>query len=128
MRRLLLPLAAPFVVVAVLALSACSEQLDATVDDLAGKALDAGIRDQLDGLGIELDGDPSCTTDFTRDGAQVTGGADCTAETTSGDGVDASFSGSLSPSGCDGTLTITVAGEQVADLAEIPDCSVDFGF
>ena len=113
---------------AVTVVTGCGEQIDQTINDLAGQALDSGIRDQLAEQGVELAGDPECQTDFTREGGTVSGGGDCSAETTGGEAVEASFTGTLSTSGCEGTLTITVAGQQVVDLAEIPDCSVDFGF
>ncbi|HEY9411860.1 MAG TPA: hypothetical protein VIP77_19935 [Jiangellaceae bacterium] len=124
MRRLLTALALPLIVVAPV-LAGCSEQIDQTINNLASKALDAGIRDELDRVGITLADDPECTTDFNRDGTTLTGNADCTAETTGGEAVDATFDGTLEPSGCSGSLVVSVAGEQVVDVAEIPDCSVN---
>jgi hypothetical protein len=46
---------------------------------------------------------------------------------TSADGrsATATFDGTLSADSCDGSLRIDVDGAQVADLAEIPGCSVE---
>ncbi|MGH8828858.1 MAG: hypothetical protein ACRDVZ_14915 [Jiangellaceae bacterium] len=119
MRRLI-----PVLAVMTLAITGCSEQIDQTVNDLASRALDSGIREQLEAVGVSLDGDVDCSTDFSRDGTTLSGDADCTAQTTEGEGVEATFSGTLSPSGCDGSLMVTVAGRSVVDISEIPDCNV----
>lgn len=114
----------PVLAMMTLAITGCSEQIDQTVNELASKALDSGIREQLEAVGVSLDGDVDCSTDFSRDGTTLSGDADCTAETTDAEAVEATFSGTLSPSGCDGSLTITVAGRSVVDISEIPDCKV----
>jgi hypothetical protein len=114
--------------VAAVAVTGCSEQIDQTVNDLVTAALDNGIRAELENVGVSLDGDPACSTDFTRDGATVTGDADCTGKTTEGQSVEATFNGTLSTDGCDGSLTVLVNGETVVDVSEIANCQVDLPF
>ncbi|MGH8777347.1 MAG: hypothetical protein ACRDWI_20170 [Jiangellaceae bacterium] len=114
--------------VAVLAVAGCSEvgdRLDEATNDAAAQALTSAVRDQLDRAGIELDGDPECSTDLDRDGATLTGTAECLGTTVDGLDATATFDGSLSTSGCRGSLSVVVDGEQVVDLADVPGCSVD---
>ncbi len=125
MRRLPTALVLAFAAVAV---AGCSEQIDQTVNDLVTAALDNGIRDELENVGVSLDGDPECSTDFTRDGTAVTGDADCTGRTTGGESVEATFNGTLSTDGCEGALTVRVNGETVVDVSDISNCQVNLPF
>lgn len=123
MRRLL-----PVVAAAILAVTGCSEigeEIDEGTDEAAADVLESAVRDQLSDAGIELEGDPDCDTDLTRDGTTLTGTADCTGTTVDGQDATATFDGALSTSGCEGSLTIEVDGRQVVDLAEVPGCSVE---
>jgi hypothetical protein len=86
----------------------------------------ANVRDRLAEEGIELDGDPECTTDMNLDGVDLTGTAECTGTTTDGRSAKANFDGTLSPGSCEGSFVIEVDGEQVVDLTEIPGCSIEF--
>ncbi|NEE02368.1 hypothetical protein [Phytoactinopolyspora halotolerans] len=115
----------------VLALTACSEVSDAISDgisdranSMASQALEDGIRDQLAGAGIELAGDPDCSTDLTQDNLTLTGTADCSATTADGQAATATFDGTLSSSGCSGTVTIAVEGRTVVDSQRVPNCSI----
>jgi hypothetical protein len=115
--------------VVVLVMPACSEvgeQIDQTTNDTVARALAANVRDRLAEEGIELDGDPECTTDMNVDGVDLTGTAECTGTTTDGRSAKANFDGTLSPGRCEGSFVIEVDGEQVVDLTEIPGCSIEF--
>ncbi len=114
-----------------LAVTACSEISDTISDGItdransvASNALEQGIREQLADAGIELDGDPDCSTDLSQDGTTLAGTADCAAMTVDGQDATATFDGTLSSSGCSGTVTIAVEGRTVVDSQEVPDCSV----
>lgn len=118
----------PFVAAAILAVTGCSEigeEIDQATNEAAAEALESAVRDQLNAAGIELEGDPECDTDLSRDGATLTGTADCTGTTVDGQNATATFDGALSTSGCEGSLTIEVDGRQVVDLSEVPGCSVE---
>ena len=115
--------------IAVLVMPACSdvgEQVDQATNDTVARALAANVRDRLADEGIELDGDPECTTDMNMEGVDLTGTAECTGTTTDGRSATATFDGTLSPGSCDGSFVIEVDGEQVVDLSEIPGCSMEF--
>lgn len=122
--RKLLALAA----VAVLAVSGCSEigeRIDEATDEAAANVLEDAVRDQLSNAGIELEGDPECETDLSRDDTTLSGTADCTGTTVDGQDAIATFDGTLSPNGCEGSLVVEVDERQVVDVAEIPGCSVE---
>jgi hypothetical protein len=115
--------------VVVLVMPACSEvgeQVDQATNDTVARALSANVRDRLAEEGIELEGDPECTTDMNLDGVDLTGTAECTGTTTDGRSAKANFDGTLSPGSCEGSFVIEVDGEQVVDLTEIPGCSIEF--
>jgi hypothetical protein len=121
-RRLLVAL-----VVTVLAAVGCSEISDRvsdSVDSMASRALADGVRDQLSQAGIELEGDPDCSTNLSRDGATLVGTATCDAVTIEGHEATATFDGTLSSGGCTGTVTVEVDGRTVLDESEVPDCSI----
>lgn len=112
----------------VLALTGCSEidnAIDEGINDIAEQALEDGIRQQLDNAGIQLENGPDCSTNLSRDGASLSGTADCGGTTVEGQDVTAEFDGTLSASGCTGTITVAVDGETVVDEQEVPDCSVN---
>ncbi|HEX6338159.1 MAG TPA: hypothetical protein VFZ85_14450 [Jiangellaceae bacterium] len=122
-RRLL-----PLLAVPVLAFAGCSEindAIDGSINDVAEQALEDGIRRQLDDAGIQLESGPDCSTDLSRDGASLTGTADCGGTTVEGHDVAAEFDGTLSTSGCTGTITVVVDDRTVVDGQEVPDCSVN---
>jgi hypothetical protein len=121
--RLLLAVA---VLVVVPACSEVGEQVDQATNDTVARALAANVRDRLAGEGIELDGDPECTTNMNLEGADLAGTAECTGTTTDGRSAKATFDGTLSPGSCEGSFVIEVDGEQVVDLTEIPECSIEF--
>jgi hypothetical protein len=116
-----------FGVVALVAMCGCSEvgqRIDEATNDAAAQALEAAISERLGDAGIELSGDPECSTDLDRDGTALTGTADCTATTSDNRTATASFDGTLSTSGCEGTLTVVIDGQTVVDATEVPGCSV----
>jgi hypothetical protein len=116
-----------FLVVALVAICGCSEvgqRIDEATNDAAEQALEAAISERLVDAGIELSGDPECSTDLDRDGTALTGTADCTATTSDNRTATASFDGTLSTSGCEGTLTVVIDGQTVIDATEVPGCSV----
>lgn len=118
----------PLLIVPVLAFAGCSEiddAIDDSINDVAEQALEEGIRQQLDNAGIQLESGPDCSTDLSRDGASLTGTADCGGTTVEGQDVTAEFDGTLSSSGCTGTITVVVDGETVVDGQEVPDCSLN---
>ncbi|NDL56262.1 hypothetical protein [Phytoactinopolyspora mesophila] len=122
MRRLLVVLVLPL-----LAVTGCSEitdRLSGSIDAAASRALEKGIQDQLAQAGIELQGKPDCATDLTRSGTSLAGTARCEARTTDGHAATATFDGTMSSSGCTGTVTVVVEGRTVVNAAEVPDCSV----
>jgi hypothetical protein len=122
-RRLL-----PALAVIVLVVTGCSEigdRIDQATNDAAAAALETAVREELERAGIELDGDPECSTDLDREGAGLTGTAECSGSTVDGQSATASFDGTFATSGCEGSLAIEVDGREIVDLAEIPGCSVD---
>ena len=113
--------------VALLALTGCSEindAIDGSINSVAEQALEEGIRQQLQDAGIQLETGPDCSTDLSREGATLDGTATCDATTADGHDVAATFDGTLSSSGCTGTITVVVGGRTVVDGQEVPDCSV----
>jgi heat shock protein HslJ len=115
------------VVLALVAVSGCSEvgqRIDDATNDAAARALEAAVSERLADAGIELSGDPECTTDLDRDGTALTGTADCTATTSQDQTATATFDGTLSTSGCEGSLTVAIEGETVINVSDIPGCSV----
>lgn len=126
MRRLLRPVA--LLATAVLALTACSEQLDQGLDDLAATALEDAVSRQLSDAGVSLESGPDCITDLNRDGTSLSGDASCTGTAVDGRGVRAEFDGTLSSAGCAGSLGVFVDDQTIAQLDEIPDCSVNVSF
>ena len=118
----------PALVLSALALCGCSEigdRIDEATNDAAASALTTAVREELQRAGIELDGDPECSTDLDREGAGLTGTAECSGSTVDGQSATASFDGTFSTSGCEGSLAIEVDGRQIVDLPEIPGCSVE---
>lgn len=112
---------------ATLAIAGCSaieDQIDDSVNSAASQALASGVEARLAEAGIELEEDPDCDTDLERDGTTLEGTATCDAVTVEGRSARAMFDGTLSSSGCTGTVTIEVEGETVVDGREVPDCSV----
>ncbi|TDE09255.1 hypothetical protein [Jiangella asiatica] len=107
-----------------LVLSGCSEQLDQGLNDLAASALEDAVNQQLADAGITLEEGPDCSTDLTRDGNALTGDANCDAVAVDGRPVRAEFDGTLSSSGCSGSLAVYHDDTAVAQVDEIPDCSV----
>jgi hypothetical protein len=117
----------PLLAVVIFGLSACSEvgqRIDDATNDAAARALEAALSERLADAGVQLSSDPECTTDLDRDGAALTGTADCSATTSDDQTATATFDGTLSTSGCEGSLTVEIDGATVLDLSEIPGCSV----
>jgi hypothetical protein len=115
------------IVVLLVAVPGCSDvgqRIDEATNDAAANALESALSERLADAGIELSAEPECTTDLDRDGTTLTGTADCTATTAENQRAMATFDGTLSTSGCEGSLVVTIDGETVIDLAEIPGCSV----
>lgn len=100
------------------------DRLSDSVNDMASRALENGIREQLAREGIELQSGPDCSTNMSREGVALDGTATCDGVTAEGQSVTASFDGTLSSSGCTGSVTVVVDGRTVVDAAEVPDCSV----
>lgn len=122
MRRLLFLLLVPL-----LAVTGCSElgdRLDDSVNSMAAKALEGGVRKQLADAGVQLESGPDCSTDLSREGVSLAGTASCSGVTVDGLNATATFDGTLSSSGCNGTVTVVVDGRTVVEAAEVPDCSV----
>jgi hypothetical protein len=116
-----------YIVAALLTLSGCSQigqEIDQATNDAAANALESALSEQLADAGIELSAEPECMTDLDRDGTSLTGTADCTATTSDNRTATATFDGTLSTSGCEGSLVVKVDDETVFDAAEIPGCSV----
>lgn len=117
----------PLLVLAMLAVTGCSElgdRLNDSVNSMAATALENGVRKQLADAGIQLESGPDCSTDLSRDGAALVGTANCSGVTVDGLDARATFDGTMSSSGCDGKVTVVVDGRTVVDSAEVPDCSV----
>jgi hypothetical protein len=127
MRRLP-PLLGLLLIVSVTAVTGCSElgdRLDDSVNRMATKALEDGVRKQLADAGVQLQSGPDCSTDLSREGVSLAGTASCSGVTVDGLDATATFDGNLSSSGCDGTVTVVVDGRTVVEAAEVPDCSVN---
>lgn len=116
----------PLIALTLLGASACSEQLDQAANDVASEALERAITSQLENHSVTLEDGPDCDANFDRDGTTLSGDANCAGTTSDGQAVDATFDGTLSTSSCSGSLNVQVDGEAVAEVAEIPDCSVNF--
>jgi hypothetical protein len=113
------------------ALAGCdsvSDQVDEAVDDVSGSAaataIENVITDELQRRGITLQSGPDCTPDVNRDGATLTGTVGCIATTSDGKAVAADFTGSLSSSGCEGTVVVTVGEETVLDEQAPEGCQI----
>jgi hypothetical protein len=126
-RRVLAALAA----CVLLALGGCSEaeqRVEQAADELTDRAATSAVHDlvteELEKVGITLKEGPDCAPDLTRDGTTLSGTVKCTGMTTDDLGVLADFSGSLSPSGCDGQLVVTVGEAKKVDLKAPTDCNV----
>jgi hypothetical protein len=127
LRRSLLGLA----VCVPLALAGCSEaeqRVEQAADELTDRAATAAVNDlvteELEKAGVTLKEGPDCTPDLNRDGTTLSGTVNCTGITTDDLGVVADFSGSLSPSGCDGQLVVTVGEAKKVDLKAPADCNI----
>ena len=93
MRRLL-----PALAVIVVVVTGCSEigdRIDEATNDAAASALTNAVREELQRAGIELDGDPECSTDLDREGVGLTGTAECSGSTVDGQSATASFDGTF---------------------------------
>lgn len=123
MRRFITILAA-IGLVATAGCSAVEDQINDSVNEAASEALAAGVETRLAEAGIELEETPTCETDLSRDGTTLSGTATCDGTTVEGGAAHATFDGTLSSSGCTGTVTIEVDGEVVVDGRDVPDCSV----
>lgn len=126
MLRLLRPVV--LLAAGVLALTACSEQLDQGLNDLAATALEDAVARELSDAGVTLSSGPDCSTDLSRSGTSLSGDASCTGTASDGRAVRADFDGTLSSSGCTGSLGVFVDDEAIAQVDEIPDCSVNVQF
>lgn len=127
LRRSLLGLA----VCVPLALAGCSEaeqRVEQAADELTDRAASAAVNDlvteELEKAGVTLKEGPDCTPDLNRDGTTLSGTVNCNGITTDDLGVVADFSGSLSPSGCDGQLVVTVGEAKKVDLKAPADCNI----
>lgn len=127
LRRSLLGLA----VCVPLALAGCSEaeqRVEQAADELTDRAATAAVNDlvteELEKAGVTLKEGPDCTPDLNRDGTTLSGTVNCNGITTDDLGVVADFSGSLSPSGCDGQLVVTVGEAKKVDLKAPADCNI----
>ncbi|WP_129710989.1 hypothetical protein [Haloactinopolyspora alba] len=94
------------------------------MNDVAASALESAVSARLSEAGINLQDGPDCDTDVTRDGSELTGTANCDGTATDGRAVRAEFDGTLSGSGCEGSLELYVDDQSIAQLDQIPDCSV----
>lgn len=122
MRRFIVILGASALAIA--GCSAIEEQIGDSVNELASQALASGVEARLAEAGIELDEGPNCDTDLDREGTTLEGTATCDAVTVEGQSARATFDGTLSSSGCTGSVRIEVEGETVVEGREVPDCSV----
>lgn len=117
-----------FLVVLLLAVTGCAEiedRINSGVNSMATKALEDGVRKQLADAGVQLQSGPDCSTDLSRQGVSLAGTANCSGVTVDGLNATATFDGTLSSSGCNGTVTVVVDGRTVVEAAEVPDCSVN---
>ncbi len=115
------------VTAAVLALSGCSDvqdAVDSATNNAAAEAIESILSDQLAAHGIELDGPPECDPDLSVEGVGAEGSVDCSARTTEGFEVSATFEGSLDTSGCTGSLVVTVDGDEVLNESNLAGCSI----
>ncbi|WP_116951434.1 hypothetical protein [Jiangella endophytica] len=123
-----LPRSLALLAAGVLALTACSEQLDQGLNDLAATALEDAVSRQLSDAGVTLENGPDCSTDLSRSGTSLSGDASCTGTAVDGRAVRAEFDGTLSSSGCTGSLGVFVDDQTIAQVDEIPNCSVNVSF
>jgi hypothetical protein len=115
----------------VLALLACgdvSERVEQAADEFTDSAATAAVHDlvteELEKVGVKLKEGPDCNPDLTRDGTTLSGTVKCTGMTTDDLGMLADFNGSLSPSGCDGSLVVTVGEQKKVDLQAPENCNI----
>jgi hypothetical protein len=114
-----------------LALAGCAEaerQVEQAADELTNSAATAFVNDlvteELQKVGVTLREGPDCNPDLNRDGTTLSGTVNCTGKTTDNLDVVADFSGSLSPSNCDGELRITVGGQEKVNLQAPTECNI----
>ena len=100
------------------------EAVDGVTDSAAAAAVERIVNDELEQRGITLQDPVECDPDVQREGTTLTGTIGCTATTDDGLDVVADFDGSVSTSGCDGTVVVRVGDETLVD-AQAPDgCQV----
>jgi hypothetical protein len=115
--------AALFIAVITLAFAgvSCSEEQQRDIEGAAVvTVLEERTLDVLDEQNIDLDGELDCSADIAEDGA-VTG--TCTGTTDAGDSVTSTLDGTIDvdQAECASSVTVSVAGEVVADDADF-DC------
>jgi hypothetical protein len=99
----------------------CSEEQQRDIEGAAVvTVLEERTLDVLDEQNIDLDGELDCSADIAEDGA-VTG--TCTGTTDAGDSVTSALDGTVDvdEAECASSVTVSVAGEVVADDADF-DC------
>jgi hypothetical protein len=122
--------AAALVCVVVTVVTACSggsdgaDQADGISGSAGAVAVEKVVAEQLARNGVSLETGPVCTPDLARDGAGLSGTVNCVGTTTDGRDVNADFEGSISTSGCDGTLVVMVGAERVVDVRAPEGCAV----
>jgi hypothetical protein len=122
--------AAAMVCVVVAAVAGCSggsdgaDQNDGISGSAGAVAVEKVVAEQLARNGVSLETGPVCTPDLERDGASLSGTVNCVGTTTDGRDVNADFEGSISTSGCDGTLVVMVGAERVVDVRAPEGCAI----
>jgi hypothetical protein len=101
--------------------ASCSEEQQRDIEGAAVvTVLEERTLDVLDEQNIDLDGELDCSADIADDGA-VTG--TCTGTTDAGDSITSTLDGTVDvdEAECTSSVTVSVAGEVVADDADF-DC------
>jgi hypothetical protein len=101
-----------------------ADQADGISGSAGAVAVEKVVAEQLVRNGVSLETGPVCTPDLDRDGSTLSGTVECIGTTTDGRDVNANFEGSLSTSGCDGTLVVMVGAERVVDVRAPEGCAV----
>ena len=108
--------------------SAASDEADRATGEISGSAgavaVERFVAEELGRHGLMLETGPVCTPHLDRDGASLSGTVECVGTATDGRDVNASFEGSLSTAGCDGTFVVLVGTERVVDVTAPEGCSV----
>ncbi len=103
------------------------DAVDGVTNSAAAAAVERLVAEELERQGIKLAEPLKCDPDVQREGTTLTGTIGCAAVTEGGEAVSADFDGSVSTSGCEGTVLVKVGDRTVLDSEAPQGCQVSGG-